>query len=112
MSLTNTLRIIGAGFADVTTAYHYRRPDKAPAPYLVWQEDGEGEILKADNAKAVITLQGSADYYTNEEFDSVIDALQAKFEALHLVWRLDSVDYETDTGLIHYSWKWETSYGP
>lgn len=112
MSLTNTLRIIGAGFADVTTAYHYRRPDKAPAPYLVWQEDGEGEILKADNAKAVITLQGSADYYTAEEFDPVIDALQAKFEALHLVWRLDSVDYETDTGLIHYSWKWETSYGP
>lgn len=112
MSLTNTLRIIGAGFADVTTAYHYRRPDKAPAPYLVWQEDGEGEILKADNAKAVITLQGSADYYTPEEFDSVIDALQAKFEALHLVWRLDSVDYETDTGLIHYSWKWECSYGP
>ena len=112
MSLTNTLRIIGAGFADVTTAYHYRRPDKAPAPYLVWQEDGEGEILKADNAKAVITLQGSADYYTNEEFDSVIDALQAKLEALHLVWRLDSVLYEQETGLIHYNWKWECSYGP
>lgn len=111
MSLTNTLRYIGTGFSDVCAAYHYRRPDKAPAPYLVWQEDGEGEILKADNAKYTITLEGSADYYTAEEFDPVIDALQEKFSALHLVWRLDSVDYETDTGLIHYSWKWGTSYG-
>ena len=111
MSLTNTLRQIGAGFADVTTAYHYRRPDKKEAPYLVWQEDGEGEIQKADNAKVVITLEGSADYYTAEEFDPVIDALQEKFSALHLVWRLDAVQYEEETGLIHYSWKWETSYG-
>ena len=112
MSLTNTLRTIGTGFSEVCAAYHYRRPDKSAAPYLVWQEDGEGEILKADNAKAVITLQGSADYYTDEEFDPVIDLLQRKFEALHLVWRLDSVLYEQETGLIHYSWKWETSYGP
>ena len=111
MSLTNTLRTIGTGFSEVCAAYHYRRPDKAHAPYLVWQEDGEGDIYKADNAKYTITLEGSADYYTAEEFDSVIDALQEKFSALHLVWRLDSVDYETDTGLIHYSWKWGTSYG-
>ena len=56
MSLTETLRTIGAGFSEVCAAYHYRRPDKKEAPYLVWQEDGEGEIYKADNAKFTITL--------------------------------------------------------
>lgn len=111
MSLTDTLRQIGAGFADVTTAYHYRRPDKAPAPYLVWQEDGEGSSFQADNKKFLQCLEGSADYYTQTEFDPVIDALQDKLTELCLAWRLDSVDYETDTGLIHYSWKWGTSYG-
>ena len=38
--------------------------------------------------------------------DNIQDALN---EVENLGWNLDAVLYEDETGLIHFSWNWETA---
>ena len=50
---------------------------------------------------------GAADYYTKDEYDATIDAIQAEATASGIWLALDSVQYEEDTGLTHFEWVWE-----
>ena len=90
--------------------YHYWRPKLNP-PYCVWAEDGEqSPAANADNRKVEQAVTGFVDYYTKTEFDTNLDTIQAVLRDLQedetLGWRLDSVQYEDDTNLIHYQWTW------
>ena len=91
-----------------TKVFHYWRTN-VKAPYLIWMEDGEADSFSADNRKKEQQLHGTIDYFTKVEFDPVIDRIQ---EALNEItrgsrgWSLSGVQYEEDTGLIHYSWDW------
>lgn len=86
--------------------YHYWRP-RLEAPFCVWAEDGEDGDLDGDGQKAEQAISGYVDYYTREEFDPNVDAVQAALNGVGgLVWRLDSVQYEDETNLIHYQWLW------
>lgn len=87
--------------------YHYWRP-RMEAPFCVWQEEGEGDSLHSSNHKQEQALTGSIDYYTLDEFDLMVDAIQDAINKIeNLGWMLSSVDYEDETNLIHYSWSWE-----
>lgn len=83
--------------------YHYWRP-KMSAPFIVWaEEDGSG--MWSQNHVGEIVINGSVDYYTRTEFDGNIDLIQSALNGLeNCGWNLESVDYEDDTNLIHYSW--------
>ena len=89
--------------------YHYWRPNMT-APFVVWAEDGEDTDLDADDRKQEQAIAGYVDYYTKLEYDERADALQAIFYELQATdafnWRLDSVQYEEDTNLIHFHWTW------
>ena len=89
--------------------YHYWRPNMT-APFVVWAEDGEDISLNADDRKQEQAITGYVDYYTKLEFDERVDAIQAIFYELQgeipFGWRLDSVQYEEDTNLIHFQWTW------
>lgn len=98
------LKALGAMFADVCKAYHYRRPKMEP-PYLIWAEDG-AENWGADLTVKEQRFTGAADYYTKDEYDATIDAIQAEATASGIWLALDSVQYEEETNLIHYSWRW------
>lgn len=91
-------------FADVCKAYHYRRPKMEP-PYLIWAEDG-AENWGADLTVKEQRFTGAADYYTKDEYDATIDAIQAEATVSDIWLALDSVQYEEETNLIHYSWRW------
>jgi len=106
MTLQAKLEPIGTALAAIVpNTYHYWRPSKI-TPFLIWAEDGENG-LEADDIKAEQAITGTADYYTKSEFDANVDSIQDCFNNLGLSWRLESVMYEEETGLIHYSWDWE-----
>lgn len=111
MSLQSKLRQMGQAFALVTeNCYHYWRPVKT-VPCLMWAESGEENSFDADNRKAEQNIVGTCDFYTRTEFDPLIDAVQACLEDLGVTWSLESVQYEEDTNLIHYEWRWGVSFG-
>lgn len=89
--------------------YHYWRPNMT-APFVVWAEDGEDGALDTNDRKEEQTIAGYVDYYTKLEFDERVDAIQAIFYELQgtlpFGWRLDSVQYEEDSNLIHFQWLW------
>lgn len=106
MTLQNKLQQIGQTLAGVTQkTYHYFRPVK-DAPCLIWYETGEDNSFNADNHKAEQRITGTVDCFTKTEFDPLLDEVQTALDSLGLTWSLDSVQYEDETNLIHYSWNW------
>lgn len=74
--------------------------------YFVWQEEGSDDLI-ADNVHAEKAVSGSTDLFTKREFDPWKDAFEAAMDAVPgLAWRLNSVQFEHDTGFWHYEWKW------
>jgi len=110
MMLQSKLRQIGVAFAQLTTyCYHYYRPVNH-FPCLIWQESGESGSFNSDNQKSEQRLIGTLDCFTKSEFDTLLDDVQTTFRSLGLTWRLDTVQYESDTGLIHYTWSWGVTF--
>ena len=116
MNLQQKLERIGTalatGLAGTCEVWHYWRP-KLQAPFCVWAEDGEDEAFDADNAKKEQVISGYVDYYTKTEYDPITDTIQqilnTIFEAGVFGWRLESVQYEDETNMIHYEWRWSCS---
>lgn len=106
MTLSQKLIKVATMYAGaVQNCYHYWRPVKT-APWLIWAEDG-GEEFVAGNHVAEQALTGSADYFTKDEFDPVIDTIQEAQNSLEgFAWSLNSVQYEEETELIHFEWSW------
>ena len=109
LSLQNKLAYIGKAFNDALPGlvFHYWRPDSFP--YLVWREDMEGESFHAGNHKEEQAIHCVADYYTKTEYDPNIDVIQEVLNYLECPWRIEAVQYEEDTELIHYTWEFEVS---
>lgn len=74
--------------------------------YFVWQEEGSADLI-ADNVHAEKAVSGSTDLFTKQEFDPWKDAFETSMDAMPgLAWRLNSIQFEPDTGFWHYEWKW------
>lgn len=107
MTLQGKLQWFGAQLAAICTrTYHYTKAANAAVPYAVWAEDGESDEFRADSHKAEQTIGGTINYFTKQEYDSTLDNIQAMLNSYKLMWRLESVQYEPETGLIHYEWRW------
>jgi len=87
-----------------TKVYHYFRPKLSP-PFAIWQEDGTDDF-HANNTMAETAVTGTTDYFTKTEYDRVVDAIRDMLTKNKFLWRLNSVQYEAETGLIHYEWEW------
>lgn len=86
--------------------FHYFAADK-PDRYIVWAESGEVGSLEADNRKQEQTIGGTIDYFTKTDFDPNIDGIQNALKSAEIAFLLESVQYEEETGYIHYEWKFE-----
>ena len=113
MTLQQTLKKFGETLAGLSVSvFHYTRPQTATNRYGVWQEEGGTNSFHADNGEAEHAVSGSLDYYTKEEFDGAVDEIQEVLADLPgCSWELTDVQFEEDTGLIHYTWEWEIGYG-
>lgn len=100
------LKALGEALAALTSnCYHYWRPKMRP-PFIVWAEDGQDAALWANGHMAEQTLGGSVHYFTKQEYDPMIDRIPGVFDRLGLGWALESVQFEEETELIHYEWRW------
>lgn len=75
--------------------------------YIVWAEDSEGASGHGDNKKTTQVLQGTIDYFTRIEYDPIVELIQEKLDSADIAWRLNSIQYEDDTGYTHHEWIWE-----
>lgn len=104
------LRAIGRAFSEVCPATsHYFRADRSTAPFLIWAEDGEQNSMQGGNNKRTQAINGTVDYYTKTEFDPTVDQIQVAMNNQGLAWEMNSIQYEEETGLIHYSWDWRAA---
>ena len=105
MSINTKLSAFADKLRTITgcNLYHYFRP-VMNVPYLLWAETGEANSLNADNGKREQAIAIDVDYYTKNEFDSVIDEIQNLFIDNNIAFELTSVAFEDSTNLIHYSW--------
>lgn len=87
--------------------YHLTRGDARP-PYIVWSEEGEDRSFNTDNHKAEQQLTGVIDFYTLDEFDPIADEIQAVLNEEPVGYILAEVQYEDQTNLTHYQWRWWT----
>lgn len=100
------LQTLQAALAALGDAYHYTAKPNAVPPYLVWAEDGSRD-LSGDDRHAERCLQGTVDLYTATENDPLTGSIPKALEEIGASWYLESVQYEEDTGLIHFEWVWE-----
>lgn len=106
MTLQNKLSALASALgAFEVNVYHYWH-SKMTAPYIVWAEDGEDRALHANNRKGEQSIGGTIDYFTKTEFDPVVDDIQTVLNSFDFAfgWKLNSVIYEEETNLIHWSW--------
>lgn len=107
MKLVNEiLRGVKTALLTVTDeVYHYRRPPDPKAAYIVWAEDREEDSFSAGNRTEEQQIHGTVDYYTLHEFDANVDLIQTAFYNAGIGFRINSVQYEDETNLIHYEWE-------
>lgn len=86
--------------------FHYFAKAK-PDQYIVYAEDSEAGSSYADDKKEFQVIEGTTDYFTTIEFDPNVKDIQDIMTVNEIVWKLNSVQYEEDTGYIHYEWLWE-----
>lgn len=85
--------------------WRYIAPPNATVPYAVWAEDQRFDYL-ADDHHAEHGWQGTIDYFTKTEDDSQTTVIEQTLDSLPIGWTLNSVQYEEETGVIHYEWVW------
>ena len=101
-------------FEDIKTAllsvtqnvFHFDATG-AEGDYIVWAEDGQAGTGHGDNRMTTQVIQGTIDYFTKIEYDPAFGQIQSALNNLGIAWKLNSTQYEEDTGYIHYEWVWE-----
>lgn len=88
--------------------YHYHATGRTAPPYICWAEDGTKDFL-ADGKHGEKGWTGTTDLFTKTENDPLIPLIEKGMERPGVAWYLNSVQYETETGLIHYEWIWEVT---
>lgn len=87
--------------------YHFDAPEKVKPPYIVWAEDGQGQIIRADNRLGSQVIEGTIDYFTIHEYDDTFLKIQRALDNHGISYRFNSCQYEKDTKLIHFEWVWQ-----
>lgn len=86
--------------------YHYTAPQNVTGAYIVWAEDNQAASVWADGQMQEQAIEGTVDYFTKSEYDTTVDAIQSALNGV-CSWRLISVQFEVDTGYIHYEFVWQ-----
>lgn len=74
--------------------------------YGVISMDGQTELKAGDHQGEKIP-EGTIDWFTRNPSGSVPAEVEAVLDQFGAAWYLNSIQYESDTGLIHYEWVWQ-----
>lgn len=84
---------------------HYTRPANSTPSWIVWQESDEAQSHDTNNRKDLQQIAGTIDCYSQIEYDPLFDEIQDALNDAGIGFRLNSVQYEDETKLIHYEWE-------
>ena len=100
-ALTNT----GYSFA-------YAAWSKAPSgDYGVYFCNGQDQFSADALSAAEIAERGYVDYFTRDASNTPKTTVEAAMNAIGCKWWLNSIQFEKDTGYIHYEWRWRDTNG-
>lgn len=102
-----TLDRIKTALLNVTSNVAHYHQLNACLPYLVWAEEGGIGDLWADNRHTSSMVRGTVNYFTLDEKDGGKERTEEALSSVGASWFLNSVQYEQDTGIIHFEWVWE-----
>lgn len=107
MTLEQRLKPVGETLAATgLKTFHYWRANVKEKRYIIWAEDDEYASLDADNEKIRQGIHGTVDLFTKQEYDPAVDLIQEALKSISLCgWRLNYVQYEQETNLIHHEWE-------
>lgn len=79
----------------------------APADnYGVIAIDGQNALRGGDKTAEKVT-EGTIDWFTRTPASAIPGGVESMLDRLGASWYLNSVQYEEDTGLLHYEWVWQ-----
>jgi len=84
---------------------HYGWSHAPAGDYVVWAEDGAND-LGADDHHVEHVTQGTLDLFTRDDSGTPRTTIEAALDG-RCAWYLNSIQFEEDTGYIHYEWIWE-----
>lgn len=73
--------------------------------YGVWADDGAND-LEADDRHTEHVIEGTIDYFTRDPSLTPKTAIESAIDGV-VAWYLNSIQYEEDTGFIHYEWVYQ-----
>lgn len=74
--------------------------------YGVIAVDGQN-ALRAGDKLAEKVPEGTIDWFTRSPASTMPGEVESLLDRLGASWYLNSVQYEDDTGLLHYEWVWQ-----
>ena len=77
--------------------------------YIVWAEHFQGSAVHADGRLRHQALQGSIDYFIKGGDDTAIMRMQNALDEAGIAYSFESVQYEEDTGYVHYEWNFQVA---
>jgi hypothetical protein len=86
---------------------HHYTADGETGNYIVWSEDTQANSIYAEDKMDDRALQGTTDYFTKIEYDPMVNQIETAMNNSDMSWKLNSIQFEKDTGYIHYEWVWE-----
>lgn len=97
--------IPNALLAVTDKVFHYKAYGTTDK-YIVWAEDNQADAIWADGEMQSQAIEGTIDYYTKSENDPNVGLIQNALNGV-CSWRLNSIQFEDESKLIHYEWTWE-----
>lgn len=96
--ILGALKATGIPFA----AYGWDRPPAGT--YGVFSIEGQEDSLSGDDGVREQGVRGSVDLFVQGVSTSGAETVQEAISSVTPSWFLNSVQYESDTGLVHYEW--------
>lgn len=85
---------------------------KAPAgDYGTYYCDGQEELRTGASSVSELMLHGFVDYFTRDNSSTPKATIEAALDGLGIWWSLESIQFESETGYIHYEWRWVDTNG-
>lgn len=77
--------------------------------YGVYTPDGAND-LEADDTHAEKAIAGTVDYFTRSDGGTAKALIETALDTVEgLAWQLNSVQYENDSGYLHFEWAFEAA---
>lgn len=88
------------------SVYLYTAKGNTKTPYIVYGVDGDNNLF-AGNRRGEHADSGYIDLFTKDANDKLIEDIPAALDAAEVSFYLNSVQFEEETSLLHYEWRWE-----